>query len=213
MKEVQSSKFKVQSQDQSVELKDFVKEYLSGSIRCLSCVSFDEVKNIVDLIWETYKHNKTIFIFGNGGSASIATHFASDLNSTTIGHHKDFKGRRFKAISLTTNVSELTAWANDAGYEKIFSGPLENLVGEGDLVIGISSSGNSPNVVEAVKLARNKRAKSIGLTGMGGGKLKEVADVSLVVDSNHYGQIEGIHSVLTHLITFYLAKKMGEVSE
>lgn len=207
---MQSAKLKVQNLTQNSKLEKFIDEYISESKRCLDGLSAKDIASVIDLIWKAYEKEKTIYIFGNGGSASIATHFASDLSSTTIGHRKDFRGRRFKAVSLTTNVSELTAWANDTGYEKIFSGPLENLVGEGDLVIGISSSGNSPNVVEAVELAKTKGAKSIGLAGMGGGKLRKVADVSLVVDSNHYGQIEGTHSVLTHLITFYLAERMSK---
>lgn len=192
------------------KLENFMEEYLDNSKRCLDNLSFAEVGAVVDLIWGAYKNKKTIYILGNGGSAAIATHFASDLNSTTLGHHKDFSGKRFKAVSLSANVSEMTAWANDVGYGRCFAGPLENFIEEGDLVIGISSSGNSQNVIEAVRLAKKKGAKSVGLTGMGGGKLKEVADRCIVVDSDHYGQIEGAHSVLTHLVTFYFAEKMRE---
>ncbi len=188
--------------------REFVEDYLEEAKGVLDSINIGDLESVVDLIWETYKKNKTIYIFGNGGSAAIATHFASDLNSTTLGHRKDFKGKRLKAISLTTNISELTAWANDAGYEKIFSGPLENFVEQDDLVMAISSFGNSANVIEAVKLAKKKGAKSIGLTGMGGGKLKDVVDRCVVVDSDHYGQIEGTHSVLCHLITFYLAERL-----
>ena len=191
-------------------LKEFAKDYFEEAERVLESVDIGDLESVVGLIWQAYKRGKTIYIFGNGGSAAIATHFASDLNSTTIGHRKDFEGKRFKAVALTINVSEMTAWANDVGYKKIFSGQLENFVEEEDLVVGISSSGNSWNVIEAVKLAKGKGANSIGLTGMGGGKLKDAVDDCLVVDSDHYGQIEGTHSILCHLITFYLARRMKE---
>lgn len=191
-----------------MNFEGYANSYFDEATSILDSINVDDLRAIVDLLWETYTNDKSVYIFGNGGSAAIATHFASDLNSTTIGHKKDFAGKRFKAVSLAANVSELTAWANDIGYENIFKGPLENFLKEGDLVIGISSSGNSTNVIEAAKFAKSKGAKVIGLTGMGGGKLKDSVDAVLVVDSDHYGQVEGTHSVLTHLITFYLAEKM-----
>lgn len=191
-----------------MNFEEYANSYFDEATSILDSINVDDLRAIVDLLWETYTNDKSVYIFGNGGSAAIATHFASDLNSTTIGHKKDFAGKRFKAVSLAANVSELTAWANDIGYENIFKGPLENFLKEGDLVIGISSSGNSTNVIEAAKFAKSKGAKVIGLTGMGGGKLKDSVDAVLVVDSDHYGQVEGTHSVLTHLITFYLAEKM-----
>jgi D-sedoheptulose 7-phosphate isomerase len=116
--------------------------------------------------------------------------------------------KRFRAISLSDNIPLMTAWGNDTSYDNIFSEQLENLVQAGDLVIGISGSGNSPNVLNALKLARKKKAKTIGLTGFQGGKMKELCDICLVVPSDNMQRIEDAHLIIEHALSLYLKEKI-----
>lgn len=158
------------------------------------------------ILAEANKNNKKVFICGNGGSAATASHFVCDLAKGTI-----VKGRkRFKVIGLTDNIPLMTAWSNDTSYANLFKEQLENLIEEGDVVIGISGSGNSENVLNALLLANERLAITIGLTGFEGGKLKGVAQECLVVPSNSMEQIEDIHLMLEHLICTYLKKSGGE---
>ena len=134
---------------------------------------------------------------GNGGSASTASHFVADLLKTSITNENN----RFKAISLTDNIPVLLAWSNDESYENIFSNQLENFLQKNDIVIGISGSGNSENVLNAIQLANKKQAITIGLSGKGGGKLSELAKINLIVKSDDMLTIETIHLLVCHLIT------------
>ncbi len=143
---------------------------------------------------------KKVFIFGNGGSAATASHFASDLSKGAICPGKP----RIKAFALTDNVPLLSAWANDTDYGNIFTEQLENLVEPGDIVIGISGSGNSVNVLNGIKAAKAKGATTIGFIGFDGGKLKDLADMAIIVPSHNMEQVEDIHLVLEHIITICL---------
>ena len=142
------------------------------------------------------EERRYIFVMGNGGSAATASHFVNDLGK---GGMTGFP-RRFKILGLTDNVPIITAWANDTAYEHIFSEQLRNFVSQSDVVIGISGSGNSPNVLNALKLAREQGAVTIGLTGFEGGKLKDLADICCIVPSTNMQHIEDIHMILTHMI-------------
>jgi len=162
------------------------------------------VERIVPIFLRARTEDRTIFFFGNGGSASTASHFVTDIAKVAGGVEGRGPGRRFRCVSLNDNIPGLTAWANDVGYAEVFSGPLKSLAEKGDVVVAISGSGNSPNVLEAVRTARAMGLVTIGLTGIGGGKLKEMVDVPMVVPSKSMQHTEDTHLLLLHLVTAYL---------
>ena len=187
-------------------MRDFIDRYLDTICTALRETAHESVEAIIGILTTAYENGNTIFIAGNGGSAGTASHLACDLSKTTLGADPRSKTRRFKVLSLSDNVPLMTAWANDEGYEHIFSEPLKNFSAEGDVLIVISASGNSPNIVNALKTARALKLRTFGLLGFGGGKAKELAESSLVVESRDYGCVEGVHSVLAHLITSRLCR-------
>ncbi|TET48388.1 MAG: SIS domain-containing protein [Dehalococcoidia bacterium] len=174
-----------------------IKNYIDGLSICLKELSHQDIADVADIIFKAYKKNKQIFILGNGGSASTASHFARDLRMGTVVSGK----KRMHTTSLTDNVVMITSLANDIDYKSIFKEQLVDQLNEGDVVIGISASGNSPNVLSAIEYARENGAITIALTGFGGGKLKELADKAIIVSSHDYGQVEDVHLSLDHIIT------------
>lgn len=183
-----------------------IKSYISKLQKAIDSLDLEDIRKVINLIMEAYHSGRQIFVFGNGGSASTASHFAGDLSKNTIVEGKP----RMKIMSLTDNVVAMTAWANDTSYDNIFVEPLKNLLNPNDLVIGISASGNSPNVLKAIDYANNVAGcKTIGLTGFGGGKLAKMADHSVVVDSNDYGPVEDIHLVLDHIIQDWISEELN----
>jgi D-sedoheptulose 7-phosphate isomerase len=182
-----------------------IKRYFSGLGQILLNIPLDKIKKMVDLLFDAYLKERQVFIMGNGGSAATASHFMVDLSKQTIcGVHK-----RFKVISLSDNIPSMTAWANDASYEDIFVEQLKNLCQPGSLVIALSASGNSENVLRAVEFARNNGAITIGLTGFEGGRLKDMADEAIIVPSNLIGQIEDVHLSLVHVVCNILREKVN----
>ncbi len=170
----------------------------------LSAIPIDAIERAVGIILDAYDNGAHVYVVGNGGSATNATHFACDLSKATI-----VDGRaRLRVTSLTDNVALLTAWANDTSYDRVFSEQLTNLLDPGDVVIAISASGNSPNVVSAVLAARLMRASTIGLVGFAGGRLLEAVDAAIHVPSNDYGVVEDCHSVIEHAITVSTRKAL-----
>ena len=163
-----------------------------------------DIETIATVIITAYKAGGKVILFGNGGSAADAQHIACEL----VGRFA-LKRRAFPAIALTTNTSTLTAIANDYGYNSVFSRQVEALVGEKDVVIGISTSGDSPNVVEAIEMAKVKGARTIGLTGGGGGKLAKVADMALVVPSDSTPRIQEVHITIGHIICELVEKELS----
>jgi len=161
-----------------------------------------ETRRAVDRIFQAYQTDHTVFTFGNGGSAALASHLAVDLGKGThVPGPPALSGvKRLKAQSVVDNMPMLTAWANDTHYADVFAGQMENFIQKGDVAIGISGSGNSPNVLRALELARNAGATTIGLTGFGGGKMKALLDIPIVVPSDHMQQVEDAHVILAHLI-------------
>ena len=137
---------------------------------------------------------------GNGGSASTATHFVSDLLKTSLVK----KRNRFKAFSLSDNIPVILAWANDTSYDEIFTGQLENMLDKDDVVIGISGSGNSQNVLNGIKFANKMKAITISLTGQKGGKISKISKINFTVPSNDMLTIETMHLMICHLITTML---------
>jgi D-sedoheptulose 7-phosphate isomerase len=176
--------------------------YLSGLRTVFDHLPLEETKRAADILFQAYQNDRSVFFFGNGGSAALASHLATELAKGT-----HFPGpaalehvRRIKALALTDNGPLLTAWSNDLSYELVFASQLENFVRAGDVAFGISSSGNSPNVLRALELARRVGATTIGMTGCGGGKMKDLLDCPILVPSNVGQQVEDAHHVLGHLI-------------
>ena len=170
----------------------------------LSAIPIDAIERAVGIILDAYDNGAHVYEVGHGGSATNATHFACDLSKATI-----VDGRaRLRVTSLTDNIALLTAWANDTSYDRVFSEQLTNLLDPGDVVIAISASGNSPNVVSAVLAARLMRASTIALVGFAGGRLLEAVDAAIHVPSNDYGVVEDCHSVIEHAITVSTRKAL-----
>lgn len=169
--------------------------------------SINELKKSKEIIEKIYveiknarDNNNKIFIMGNGGSASTSSHFVSDLLKTSLTK----ENKRTKAISLTDNIPVIMAWANDTSFENIFYAQLENFLQKGDVVIGISGSGNSENVIKAIEFANTKEAKTICLSGMDGGKLAKITQLSLIIPNNDMLTIETMHLLICHLLTSLL---------
>ena len=200
-------KKKIIKKNIKLDPKDFINEYLLEIKRCLTSLDKSKIELAIDLLVEAYKKDRKVFILGNGGSASTASHMACDLGKGTLQRVYDNTERRFKVISLADNVALMTAYANDLGFDDIFVQQLRNLVESNDVVIAISGSGHSPNVVKAVEYAKKCGAKTIGLLGFKtGGKLGKLVNCAIIVDSVHYGPVEDIQLVLNHLIAAWIAK-------
>jgi len=192
---------------------EFAREYLEGLKKCLDALSLEQVAEVIGYLEEAHREGRQVFIIGNGGSAATASHMACDLGKNILPREGRETTRRFRVMALTDNVPWITALANDLGYEHIFAEQLKNLVQEGDLVIVISGSGNSPNIVEGVRVARALGAKVVGILGFDGGKVREIVDACVIVGNENYGYIEDVHMSLDHLFTAYfrtlLAREMA----
>ena len=174
-------------------------KYLNGLMESLD---YNVIANVSDCFLNGRQRGSTVFFAGNGGSAATASHFSQDL--AEVG--RKAKVRSFKTLSLTDNVPFITAVGNDYGYDKVFSIQLLELFNKGDILVAISASGNSPNVIEAVKYANENGGTTIGLVGFDGGRLSELCDHVIHVISNkgEYGPVEDIHLILNHMITSHL---------
>jgi D-sedoheptulose 7-phosphate isomerase len=174
-----------------------LQEHIECVRDALSAIPLADIERVVDVIVEAHVAQRHIYTLGNGGSASTATHFACDLSKATI-----VSGRaRLRVTSLTDNVALLTAWANDTSYDRVFAEQLINVLNPGDVVIAVSASGNSPNVLAAIDVARSLGAVTVALVGFGGGRLKQTTDMSVHIPVDDYGVVEDCHLVLEHAIT------------
>jgi D-sedoheptulose 7-phosphate isomerase len=187
-------------------IQDFIKDFSKKVRGGLQNLPMEEIAKAINILQACYERDGRIYVFGNGGSLAIATHWVADINKTIFSHHLDRPSRRFQAIRLPSTESEITAWANDVGYDMVFAGPLKNYLQDADVVIAISSSGNSINIVKAVELAKKNNVPVIGLSGFDGGKLNELADAKILVatDKGEYEVVESIHGTIMHLIVRYL---------
>ncbi len=184
-------------------------EYKSIITSALNDFTFDD--EIVISLQEARDKNQKIFVAGNGGSAGIANHYVCDFSK---GANENWKNNpnRFQAICLSSNIGYLTAIANDANYNEIFKEQLVNLGNPSDLLILISSSGNSPNIINAAKYAKNIGMNVIGITGLKGGELKKIADYSAHVNTELYESAEDIASIFGHFISWYFREKNKDIS-
>ena len=191
----------------------FVRRFLAEFAEVAERFPIDDIDKAVDLLFDAWKNEGKVFIIGNGGSASTATHFACDLAKTTIVEGK----KRFKVLSLTDNVPLITALMNDEGPASIFIEQLRNLLTEGDVVIAISVHGGSgqdkagpwsQNLLAALQYAKDNGARTIGLAGFDGGAFKKMADVCIVVPADSTPYVESWHATLEHLICSCLKEKI-----
>ena len=176
--------------------QEFARQYLNDLNGLLDGFDTEAFERIVNSILEAYSDEQAIFIMGNGGSASTASHFACDINK---GCCLDLD-KKFKVICLNDNIPTLLAYANDLDYASVFVEPLINFFRAGDLVIGISGSGNSENVVRAIRYASENGGKTVGLTGYSGGKLGQLVDIAYVAASDDMQKIEDVHMIIVHMI-------------
>lgn len=189
-----------------IDIKLLAKNYISDLTQAANQIDLEEIQKIADVLLEAYKNDNTVFVLGNGGSASTASHMACDWGKGTLQNVYNPKEKRFKIVSLTDNVATMTAFANDMSYDDMFEQQLHNLVKPGDVVIGISGSGNTPNVIKAFMYAQSQGAITIGFLGYKtGGKAKMFVDYSVVIQSNSYGIIEDLHLTLDHMLTVCLS--------
>jgi D-sedoheptulose 7-phosphate isomerase len=175
-----------------------VDDYLGDFVKLLAQVDRKQVDKMVDLVTEAYILEKTVFIIGNGGSGANASHLCEDLGKGTL--HDFEKQRRLKVMSLTDNTPYILAWGNDTAYDRIFVEQLKNFVEKDSLLIAISGSGNSPNVINCIEYANSHGMKTLGVTGYDGGKLKKIAHHNVHVPSFNMGMVESVHSTLFHYL-------------
>ncbi len=182
------------------EMQLFLKDYVETLTKCADGIDAGQFSALIDLIAQTYRGNRQIFVCGNGGSAATANHFACDFGKNAV---RDPACRRFRILSLSDNVERITAFGNDVNFESIFSEQLKNLLNEGDLLLAISASGNSPDVLAACDYAHERNAKIASLAGFSGGALKEKSDLCIVAQLERYEQIEDLHMMVLHMVTCY----------
>jgi len=181
-------------------------EYLDRLKETMDVLPRDRMDALGETLFRAYRNNKQVFLLGNGGSSSTASHMAADLAKNTIGPNM----KRFRIMSLNDNAAVMTALANDLGYESVFSEQLTNLIQAGDVLIAVSASGNSPNVLKAMRYARSRSAEVVGLLGFNGGAAAELSDVPLIVPSDHYGVVEDIHLIINHILVDYFKSRLAE---
>jgi len=170
-----------------------------------------EVKVLADVVFERYEKGRTVFLCGNGGSGSNASHFCEDLGKGTL-RREDFdndRKKRLRVLSLTDNTPYILAWGNDEGFERVFVEQLKNLARDGDLLVAISGSGNSPNVLRAVDWANRHGLKTFGCTGFNGGKLRTLAQQGLHVPLDDMGIVESIHLTAFHWVVDDLHRRIA----
>jgi len=188
---------------ESLSINDYSKSYIDYLTSVLNSIALSDIEKFVEVLLEARERGSSIFFIGNGGSAATASHFANDI---AIGAR--ISEKPFRAISLCDNQAVITAIANDDGYEEIFSQQLQVLLKKQDVVIGISASGNSPNLLKAIDTSKKLSAITVGISAFDGGKMREMVDVSLHVptEKGEYGPAEDAHMILDHLVSNYLMR-------
>ena len=189
----------------------FARQYLEMLCDVLRHLPIDDVVRVLDILETALLERRQVFLTGNGGSAATASHMANDLSKTVSGG--DLAQPGFRAIALTDNVPLLAAWANDVNFTEVFVGQLRSLAQAGDVLIVLSGSGNSSNLVRAVEWAGEHGLTTIGLLGRDGGVLRQLVDVAVVVPAEAYGPIEDAHLALNHLMTSYFQQRIGRLRE
>jgi D-sedoheptulose 7-phosphate isomerase len=182
------------------------KQYFEELEGVVANLPHDSINRIAEELLKANESGRTVYLFGNGGSASLASHFACDLGKGTAYCNG---GKRFRALALTDNIPTMTAWANDSSYEDIFAEQLRNFVQPQDIVFAISGSGNSKNILNALRVARGAGATTIGVTGFEGGEMKSLCDICVVVPSGNMQIIEDLHLSMAHSIFRIVSSRMA----
>ena len=185
-----------------------IRHYFSTVQALLSDIPFDAVDAVVDLLMDAARDGRTVYICGNGGSAATSTHMACDLAKRPVVPGQP----RLRVVALTDNVAIMTALSNDTSYDEVFAEQLRPLVRPGDVVIGISGSGNSRNVLNAMRVAHDAGALTVGFCGYDGGQLKDLADYPVHVPSSVMAMVEDVHLMLEHAICEQLLARNLEAS-
>jgi D-sedoheptulose 7-phosphate isomerase len=179
-------------------MKQWISDYIKAQKAAHDSISVDAVVQLTEALRVALKEGRQIFVFGNGGSAANASHFATDLGKGS----SDKIGQRFRVLSLNDNVSWMTALANDYSYEDVFVAQLKNYGNPGDVAIGVSVSGSSPNCVRALEWAKNNGLKTAALVGAKRGRMAEIAEQVLVINDTHYGRVEDGHMGILHMLCY-----------
>jgi len=186
---------------------EVINRYFTELEQMLQSISLRDLEAVLRLLEEAYHNGNRIFIMGNGGSAATSSHFALDLAKNTIMPGVP----RLKAISLTDHIPLITAWSNDTAYEHVFAEQLANMIEPGDVAIGISTSGNSLNVINALLLTKQLGGVTIGLLGAEGGKIKDIVEVYVLAPGQNIEQVEDAHMILAHIITRHMRAVVHKV--
>ena len=179
-------------------MNDWISNYLKTQKATLDSIPVEGVATIIKTLQQALKDDRQILVFGNGGSAANASHFATDLGKGA----SDKVGKRFRVLSLNDNVSWMTAIGNDYAYEDIFLRQLENYGRRGDVVLALSVSGSSPNCVKALEWSKKNGLQSIALIGAKRGRMAEIADQTVVINDTHYGRVEDAQMAICHLVCY-----------
>lgn len=179
-------------------MENWMKNYTADLGRTLDKLPFDKIDEIIRVLVEAYKENRQVFVFGNGGSAATSSHFVTDLGKGA----SDKLPKRFRCLSLNDNTAWMTALGNDYSYDDVYLGQLKNFAQPGDVVMTMSVSGSSPNLVKAFEWAAASGMETVALIGGKRGKLADIARHVAVVDSLHYGIVEDAHMVICHLVCY-----------
>lgn len=194
--------------DHSTTGLEYAREYMKYLIAILQSLDYQTIEKIMSIFEQAQINSRKIYFAGNGGSASTCGHFINDLKAAV---KKNKKTKRLDVIDLTSNLATITALANDVGYSEVFVGQIENIINAEDILVVISASGSSVNLVKAAKYAKSRGALVVGFLGFDGGALKNLCDCSLIVKTpqGQYGPVEDIHLILNHLISSYLFFKQS----
>lgn len=184
-------------------MQDWLKDYVARQKAALDSIPLDGVAAVLEALRMALHEDRQIFIMGNGGSAANASHFVTDLGKGS----SDAIGRRFRCLALNDNVAWLTAIGNDYSYDDVFVRQLENYGRSGDLLIGVSVSGNSPNCVKAMDWARAKGLKTVALVGAKRGRMADLAHISVVIGDTHYGRVEDAQMGILHMLCYAFMEK------
>lgn len=180
----------------------YFQDYLTAHKKTLDTIPLDQVDKLLGDVAAALREDRRIFIFGNGGSAANASHFITDLGKGASDTIEETAGRRFRCLSLNDNVSWMTALGNDYSYDDVFRRQLENFAVAGDLVLTMSVSGSSPNVVTAIEWAREHGMRTVAMVGRKRGKVAEIAADVIVIDDDHYGRVEDAHMAICHMLCY-----------
>ena len=187
-------------------MKSYLSQYINAQKEVLDAIPLEQVETLIDLFSKAWQEDRRIFVFGNGGSAANASHFVTDLGKGA----SDVMSKPFRCLSFNDNMPWITAIGNDYSFDDVFQRQLKTMADPGDLLLTMSVSGNSPNLVAAVKWAKEQGLYVVSLVGANRGQLPELSHFSIVIDSTHYGRVEDAHMGICHMICYAFIEKQAE---